>query len=51
MRIPHRLLARSQQAVHTYNAAGWVTGLVNAKSDGTTLTSHDYAYDAADEVA
>ena len=30
--------------------AGWVRGLVNAKSDGTTLTSHDYSYDAADEV-
>jgi YD repeat-containing protein len=38
--------ANATRAVHTYNAAGWVTGLVNAKSDGTTLTSHDYTYDA-----
>ena len=38
--------ANATRAVHSYNAAGWVTGLVNAKSDGTTLTSHDYAYDS-----
>jgi YD repeat-containing protein len=33
------------RAAHGYNAAGWVTGLVNATTGGTTLTSHDYVYD------
>jgi hypothetical protein len=46
--VPYRAThANATRAVHSYNAAGWVTGLVNAKSDGTTLTSHDYTYDPA----
>jgi len=33
-------------AGYSYNAAGWVTSLVNAKSSAVTITSRAYSYDA-----
>jgi YD repeat-containing protein len=38
--------ANGATAGYSYNAAGWVTSLVNAKSSATTITSHAYSYDA-----